>query len=332
MGPRVRRRAGLPNLAAAAALTLPFWILTWPWLWHDGTARLVEYFQFHRAHHNPNAAYFGEVYVRRAPPWHYAPFYLLVATPLGILLPAVASLAGLVADLTRAAPRRPTSFCSCLLIHARALCAWPSVPRYDGPRLFLNAFPFVACLAGAGFARSLDLLGGALGKPLAGAGRAALGALLLGSAALGLWRVHPFEPYSYYNALIGGPSGALRLGLSPVLWAMADRRSVDHLNRFARAGDVMYSNTGATLPLRAYRAAGLLRSDLEFGTRPQWVVLEYNLAYARWRDWRLFFGDRHPWYERVLQIEAAEAPVLGVFRARAIPRGTPSPGLVQPPA
>jgi len=83
--------------------------------------------------------------------------------------------------------------------------------------------------------------------------------------------------------------------------------------------------------MRAYRAEGLLRDDLRFGLQPHWIVFEYNLAYLRWREWWALYEDRHPWYERVLQVEAAGAPVLGVFRARASPSGPVRPGQVRPP-
>ena len=148
---------------------------------------------------------------------------------------------------------------------------------------------------------------------------AALGAAILSLAAVELVNVYPFAAITYYNALAGGPRGATALGLSPVLWAMADASAVEELNRRAAPDDVIYDGTGATLPLRAYRALGRLRSDLRFGNRPDWVVLEYNLAYSNWYDWWLFFDDRHPWYERVRQVEVAGAPILGVFRARTEP-------------
>jgi 4-amino-4-deoxy-L-arabinose transferase-like glycosyltransferase len=328
-----RRRDCMRNLIVAAVVAPCIWFLAWPWLWHDTFGRLSEYVQFHRAHNNPNAVYWGEVFRRRTPPWHYPWVYLSISTPLGVLVPALACAGMLGIDLMRHRAKSHIVLLFAALLTPVAVCSLPGVPRYEGARLFLTAFPFLACLAGEGFARAIAPLasriaGRFLRPPIA---MAALGGLMLGSAALGSWRVHPFEPYSFYNSLVGGTRGAFRLGLSPVLWGMADRKAVAHLNRFARPGDIVYSNTGATLPLRAYRTAGLLRRDLRFGPRPHWVVLEYNLAYSNWGEWWAFFDDRHPRYDRVLQVEAAGAPVLGVFRARSSTRGPVRAGQVTPP-
>jgi hypothetical protein len=316
-----RRRECLTTLAAGALIAPLVWATAWPWLWHDAPARLAEYFRFHRQHHNPNAAYFGQIYDGNTPPWHYVWLYLVASTPVGILLPAALWIAGAVHDLARRQRPEPTAALLCAAMLAPVVVgSLPGVPRYDGPRLFLNAFPFVACLAGIGFSREvLPMCAHAAGDRWRGALATMAASVLLGSAAVGLWRIHPFEAYSYYDGLIGGPRGAFELGLSPVLWAMADRTSVATLNRSGAPGEVVYTSTGATLPLRAYQQAGLLRDDLAFGARPDWVVLEYNLAYSRWPDWRPLYDDRHRWYDRVLQVEADGAPVLGVFRARAEP-------------
>jgi 4-amino-4-deoxy-L-arabinose transferase-like glycosyltransferase len=314
-----RRRDSGANLFALLLVAPLVWIASWPWLWHETFDRLIEYFQFHRQHLQANAVYFGQLYLRvrgDAPPLAYPFVYLLVSIPIGILLPtAFATVAGL-ADAMRRSGRAETVLLIAAMLTPVAVAALPGVPRYDGQRLFLNAFPFAACLAGIGFARGVvPLIERALPAAPIVASSVAAGSLLV-PAVVSTWNVHPFQPYSYYNALAGGPSGALGLGLSPVVWAMADRSVVRYLNAHGRRGQVVYTHTGAAGPLRAYERLGLLRPGLRWGRRADWIVLEYNLAYSNWPDWWPCHEDRHPWYRKVYEVEAAGAPVLGVFRAR----------------
>jgi hypothetical protein len=144
----------------------------------------------------------------------------------------------------------------------------------------------------------------------------AAAALFLWPTFLSLWSIHPFEAYSYYNVLTRGPSGAFEIGLSPVMLAMSDRSVVEYLNEHARPGETIYGATGASAPLKGYQQLGLLKRDLRWGRRPEWVVLEYNLAYSDWPDWWPFHRNLHPWYRRVYEVKVSGAPVLGVFRAR----------------
>lgn len=335
-----RRQESTLNLFALLVVTPAIWVLTWPWLWHDTAARLLEYLSFHLHHHQGNSAFFGNVYADQPPPWLYPIVYLIVSVPVPILLPALAGVAAMATDLARRRPTQPELVLLLAgLVTPVLVSAVPNIPKYNGPRLFLGAFPFVACLAGVGFSRVLLPVALRLSQRWQpGASRlvaCALGATLLIPAAVVTARVHPFEPYSYYNSLVGGTTGAFRLGLSSVHWGMANLATVEYLNRHGGPGDVLYDNTGASVPLRAYQAEHKLRSDFRWGKHPDWVVLEYNLAYSNWYDWWMFYEDRHPRYERVLQIEAAGAPVLGVFRVRAEPvrdaSGKIIPTLVVPP-
>ena len=334
-----RRRQCAPNLFALMLLAPALWWATWPWLWHQTGSRILEYLKFHLHHQHHNLFYLGRFYDGSEIPLHYPLVYFLTAVPLSILLPALLSIGAAALDLTR--PKAQQNPIVILLAAAAAtpllVAAFPGVPKYDGPRLFLNAFPPLACLAGVGSASwmaSLERLSRRLRPIPAGAAAWGLGALLLLPAAASSWRIHPFQAFSFYNLLVGGPSGAFALGLSPVHWGMAPRSAVDYLNRNARPGDALYDNTGAVVPLQAYMAAGKLRQDLRFDPHPDWVVLEYNLEYSKWSDWWLFYEDRQPWFRRVLQVRADGVPVLGVFRARSQPlrdaSGAIPPALVTP--
>jgi 4-amino-4-deoxy-L-arabinose transferase-like glycosyltransferase len=334
-----RRRECAGNLFGLLLVAPLVWIATWPWLWHQTLDRLIEYFQFHREHLQANAVYFGDLYLRakgQAPPATYPIVYFLLSIPVSILAPAAfATLSG-VADAVRRRGQPETVLLVAAMLMPVVVASLPGVPRYDGQRLFLNAFPFAACLAGVGFGRAVAPLAERLLPAAPLAATAAAAALLLLPAAISSWRVHPFEPYSYYNALVGGPSGALRRGLSPLVWAMSDRSVARYLNEHGAAGDVIFGGTGAVGPLVGYQKLGVLRRGFRWGRRPDWIVLEYNLAYSNWPDWWPCYEDRHPWYRKVYEVEAAGAPVLGVFRARERmwrdPSGNVPRTTVRPPA
>ena len=78
-------------------------------------------------------------------------------------------------------------------------------PAHDGVRLFLPSFFFLAAFAGWGTVWLADLLTQSVRIPSRFA-RPVLACVVLGSAALALIRIHPYE-LSYYNELIGGPRG-----------------------------------------------------------------------------------------------------------------------------
>ncbi len=323
------RRASAPNLFALLLVAPLAWLATWPWLWHDTANRLLEYFQFHKGHAVLNAAYFGQVYSGTPPPWHYPFYFLLVSVPLAILVPSVIGVAGAFAGVLHQRARSEHVLLVAAMLTPVLVLALPGVPKYDGARLILGAFPFVACLAGIGFSQALA----PLARRPAVAPLAAV--LLLAPAAVVLYRLHPFEGYSYYNWLAGGTRGAFERGFSAAAWGLVDRSTVAYLNQHGKPGDALYPGTGASLPLRGYAALGLLRQDFKFEDRADWIVVEYNRAYANWADWWPFYRDEHPWYDRVHQVEADGTPVLGLFRARREPRrdanGKVATALVRPP-
>jgi hypothetical protein len=250
---------------------------------------------------------------------------------------------GLVSVVVRAVRQVGSHQASILLLLAMVtpvlVLSMPGVPRYDGPRLALNAYPFLACIAAIGFGsirRVADkTLGKRLGTRYQKALPAVLGLALLAPAVVGTVRIHPFQPYSYYNEIVGGPAGAVKLGLSPVLWGMVDRSTVAYLNQQGRQGEILFTRSGATAPLMAFEKAGLLKDGFIWGKQPHWVVLANNRAYSRWRDWRPFIENRHPRYERVFEVRVQGAHILGTYHYRVHPlrnaQGKVPRTLVRPP-
>jgi len=187
----------------------------WPWLWHDTAGRVQEYAVNKAERLGEDARptgttsvpvhYLGTTYRAERAPWHYPFVMTLVTVPLGLLLFAGIGAGGAV--------RRGGTRGAGVLMLASALLplvvlALPMVPKYDGVRLFMPAFPFVACFAGIGGAK-IWAWRGRLGRTLVVA--------VLAFCAVVLSWTRPYE-LSYYSGLVGGAWGAERLGFETTYW------------------------------------------------------------------------------------------------------------------
>ena len=196
----------------------------WPWLWHDTWPRLKEYTvnKIERVGDGQRPTgttavpvhYLGRTYVEPPAPWHY-PFVLtLVTVPVALL---VFAGIGIPLSLGKGKPRpgvrEPAVSRRSVgaLLLASALLplvagAVPGAPKYDGVRLFMPAFPFLACLAGIGAAWAWRRRPGKV-----------IVVVLLALESAALVYTHPYE-LSYYNAAVGGAWGAKKLGFETTYW------------------------------------------------------------------------------------------------------------------
>ena len=225
-----RGRAVRP-LAWTLLLGPAVFVIGWPWLWHDTVARLAAYLLPAWRVAIP-VLYLGRVYV--AAPWHYPLVMALVTLPVGILFLAILGALKAIREF-RHQPLMALALINVVVI--LGVFMMPGVPRYDGVRLFLPAFPFLALLAGVGGRRCWDWLAASARKrpwrPLF------LSALFFVSQAVGAVWMHPCE-LSYYNALVGGLWGADRLGFEATYWHDAvDRDLFLWLNRRCAVGQTV---------------------------------------------------------------------------------------------
>lgn len=324
------------RLVLAGALLGPLvFLLTWPWLWTDTVSHLAGYLDKHLTHTHIPVHYLGTTY--RTAPWHYPLVMTIVTVPVTVL-----GLAG--AGLTRAwrdADSRRRSLATLMAANAAvplAVLMLPT-PTYDGVRLFLPTFPFLAGLAGIGFGAALSLVRRRLrpGRKRS-LGLAAVGLLVL--AAPGVHAHATMDPYqgSYYNALIGGPSGALAAGMEIETWGQSGKDLVPWLNEHANASDPLAVHMAAgSLPFRYYAlgdigyVTGDLKADYEL---PGWIEeqqppLEDNVTFVDERseadvvilmtrpgqftpaDWTLF-EDREPLH----QVTVRGTPLTQIYDAR----------------
>jgi len=227
-------RRSWPKAAAAVAIGAAVFFVGWPWLWIAPVAHLKAYLAFHFRHAAYNVWYLGKLH--QYAPWHYPFVMTAVSTPALVLL---MSLAGLIICRPRRGNPREALLVLGFLI-SLAPSALPTSPKYNGVRLFLLAFPFLAALAGAGFARLESRLfrAGPLSRPT-NTGLARLVALLVGASLLtpsvrALARTHPYQ-LAYYNAFVGGAAGAAESGFETIYWGQVLSQGVDFVNRIEKA-------------------------------------------------------------------------------------------------
>ncbi|MEM7813247.1 MAG: hypothetical protein AAF532_17360 [Planctomycetota bacterium] len=190
---RFRLGAVVPLAIAATAGAVVFFV-GWPWLWLDPAGHLVEYFGRTTDRVPIRVLYFGTVYEDVDVPWHYPWVMTGLTTPWALLGLAVVPLLTAARSLLKGEPRgvspgmgpvkserngsetadvprvpdHPGTDAARLadrgvivllalaVLLPLAVFSRPGTPVYDGVRLFLIVYPFVAVLAGmaAGLARN----------------------------------------------------------------------------------------------------------------------------------------------------------------------------------
>ncbi len=268
-------------------------LATWPWLWHDTAARFSEYFRFHLRHWEIGVTYFGEN--TTLAPWHYPLVMTLITVPPVTLVLALAGggkwlamVRRWAADRRRAAPAAHggaafgalTLVIWALVVNYVPSCL-PSTPKYNGVRLFLPVFPLLAIVAAVGFRTCMDALVTAA-RSLSQAPELRWRVMALGLFVSLLWPLHDtarFTPFhlSYYNAFIGGLSGAVRAGMEPTYWGDTYRSASLWLAQHAEEGSTIWVEPpGFESTVRLFEL-GPLRPDLRFSAGPE-AILDADYA------------------------------------------------------
>jgi len=255
-----------PKLLFSLLLIGPaVFLMGWPWLWIDLVPHLREYLAFHFGHAAYNVWYLGRLW--QYAPWHYPFVMTAVTTPALVLALSILGMA-------YAWQRRSTAPSSLILLFGFAIAiipnALPTSPKYNGIRLFLPALPFLASLAGGGFA----ILQGWITRLLrsSASNQARLGSLVTVALALillipsvrGLTRVHPYQ-LAYYNALIQGTQGATARGFETIYWGQIFQGAPPYLNSIEHPSPrVLVIPKGVIYLLEFQQQAGALRPDVQF--------------------------------------------------------------------
>lgn len=231
------RRPLLQTLALLLPLTTAVVVLAWPYLWeHPLDHFLAAFNSFRRYRADMLTLYLGEEISIRSLPWHYAPVWLIVTTPLPYLL-----LFGLGAGVVAAqAFRRPWAWLASAADRADLLVlAWFFGPLlavivlrsvlYDGWRHLYFVYPALLLLAARGLQASWRYwhAPGQLGRRRLGYAAAGLLALGMGHTA---WRMLADHPYQnmYYSFLPGATAGRL---FERDYWGLSGREGLEWILR-----------------------------------------------------------------------------------------------------
>lgn len=268
------RRAFLHTAVALLLVAPVVFFLTWPWMWFDTLIHLRQYLAFQLKHYAIGVSYFGKVYV--IPPWHYPAVMTAITTPaLTLLLAVVGIIYCFALPLEKRHPHH--LLLGCFLVQLIAF-SMPGVPKYNGTRLFLSIFPFLAMFAGVGFETLSEFVRARLATSrfAAGAGERQnsmlvflVGALCLVPGLNAIISIHPFE-LSYYNQLVGGLPGAVKRGFEPTYWGDTYFQTLGFFNEKASAGSTInVSPPGVISYFEMYQRSGALREDLHFSAGDQ---------------------------------------------------------------
>ncbi len=312
-----------PKLLAVLLVMGPivFW-LGWPWLWIAPISHVREYLAFHLGHAAYNAWYLGRVH--EYAPWHY-PFVLtLVTTPVLLLALAIAGAA-------RSWPRRGSDSRRALLLLGLAVAILPSAlptsPKYNGVRLFLPAFPFLAALAGGGFAwlqsglTERMRLGARGGARLSALACVALAGIVLYPGAHGVFATHPYQ-LAYYNRLAGGSAGATSRGFETIYWGQVFASAPSFLNDVPEESPRVLVVPKGVISLLTYpQRVGIVRPDVHFtGDEAEAGAVDYVMFQAMQSDytelcWTLAENEDPTWALRL-----GETPLLLIYDREAASR------------
>jgi 4-amino-4-deoxy-L-arabinose transferase-like glycosyltransferase len=271
-------------------------VLVWPWLYHQTWTRILEYINFHLHHFDIGTWYFGHYYV--PPPWPYVFVILWAVVPLTVMLLAFIG----IARAGRGTQDKGLGWL--LLINALVPLLIFAVGRtlvYDGERLLMPTFPFLAALAGAGFGCilvGLRKLADRIKRPtLVVPASIFLAALLLAPQVIAMIGLYPHW-LSYYSEGVGGLPGATKMGLETTYWCESYAAALPYINAHANPGDLIWVEPWSYDVMIYYQLHGLLRPDVKilnnapgsqsiFGSSaPQpvygeyfnadWIILEYR--------------------------------------------------------
>jgi len=293
------------NFFAMVFLSPVVWIATWPWLWHDTAARILQYVYFFAQHQYTALYYFGQKYNygSNLAPWHYPLVQTLLTIPPITL---VFILIGTGSAFYKARKKPLLVLFLWGAFFTLLVSSLPSSPKYDGIRLFITSFVFLSLVSGAGFALVSRTCFSMIQKyssripPLAGVKNAPIRCkaivsficlfLLLAGGTWAIIRSHPYS-LSYYNIFIGGISGAFKKGLETTYWGEAVNnrvlRELNALPKGARIKTLALHEKVFTL----HKQWGKLRSDLQINPDPppfDYHILLVRKGFFARPEWRLY--------------------------------------------
>ncbi len=300
--------AGL--LYAQVVATLVF-ILVNPPIWHDPIRGMLEFVarNLDRSDYNVSIFFLGQRYDLYHPlPWYNTLVWVAVTVPTFMLICLGVTL---IACLRHQADRPWLGLMILHMLWLLLVRATPWAPPHDGVRLFLPSIGFMGILGGLGAAELIRAARVCLVHPPQSLPRQVSqlvgGGLIVLVIAGSLSCVRNFCCYaphwlSFYNALVGGPAEAQRLGLevtyywdslTPEVLQWLEKNTGEKEKVFFAAGP--YENL---LLLQRWRY-------ISFQFRPdapgqwRWYVLQHRFGVWQPADWWLVY-NRRPVFTKTL--------------------------------
>ena len=307
-----RRRYLLVRLALMGLIGIGFFILSWPWLYHDLLNHLINYVGFMTIERLPvEQYYFGELY--SPPPWHFPLIITIVVIPFSIFLLAII---GAISMMRHRADRPLGTLLLLVLFVGLAIFTSGFGQVFDNERFMVPVFPYLAALAGVGFVRAVPLVEKLLANTrIQLQPRPLIAIMILVVFVPHLLLAFDLYPHllSYYSEAIGGAYGAKVLGLETTYWCETYSAVLPYLNTHAKQGAVI--NAECLDVLIYYQLHGLLRPDLQIANGPNAVpafpdfrlnpatfeeadyVVIQNRQSGYYRALRTWMSSREPVYE-----------------------------------
>lgn len=240
---------------------LPIFFIAWPWLYHDTVERITEYILFITVDHWEIGQYYlGQFFM--PPPWHFG-FVMLWA-----VLPISLTILYFTGIISAGISRQDKGLSWLLFLSALTPILAIAIGQtmvYDNERLIMVSFPFLASLAGIGFAylaSSVEKLSGQLSKPnLVRSGIVLLVLIAFVPQIISMIRLYP-HLLSYYGESVGGLRGATDLGLETTYWCESFQLALPILNEQAQPGDLVWVDPWSHDVMIYYQVHGDLRDDI----------------------------------------------------------------------
>lgn len=292
-------------------------VIFWPWLWQDTISRSLGFMFFHRYHPGVFTYYLGKQWPIQ--PWHY-PFVMTFATlPLLVFLLFLIGFLGIIFN-----PDQTKIFILFNALFPLILIAMPSVPKYDGVRLFLPAFPFISMIAGFGAQKIFLLIKKSSPSPPPSPhkkgererGRAIIFIFIFLFAFTvysSIIKTHPYQS-SYYSELIGGVEGAAQKGFELEYWGNAYLGALPWMNQHAQSTFWVYMADLEPIVLWGfdlYKKDGLLKDSIKFGHKKEsdYLLLLIRQGFFDEEMWN-FYKHKQP----VFSVKLGQTNLVNIYK------------------
>lgn len=249
------------RLFIMGVVAIPIFFIAWPWLYYQTFERIHEYILFITVDHWEIGQYYlGQFFM--PPPWHFG-FVMLWA-----VLPITLTILYFIGIISAGNARQDKGLSWLLFLSALTPILAIAIGQtmvYDNERLIMVSFPFLAGLAGIGFAYLVSAwqkLSASWNKPnVVRSGIILLALISFAPQIISMIRLYP-HLLSYYGESVGGIRGANDLGLETTYWCETYQLALPILNEQAQPGDLVWVDPWSHDVMIYYQTHGYLRDDI----------------------------------------------------------------------